>query len=84
MTGSGTRSGGTTLPAGQDGDRRPWPAWVIAASVLDLQQPFLAPWSALLVVHATVYRTFSKGMQQVAATVVAVLLATVVGETLWA
>src|ERR671912_2744442 len=57
-------------------------AWVIAANVLDLAQPFLAPWAALLVVHATVYRTFSKGMQQVAATVVAVLLATVVGETL--
>ena len=51
-------------------------AWVIAASVLDLPQPFLAPWAALLVVHATVYRTFSKGTQQVAATVVAVLLAT--------
>ena len=57
-------------------------AWVIASSVLDLPQPFLAPWSALLVVHATVYRTFSKGTQQVAATVVAVLLATAVGETL--
>ena len=57
-------------------------AWVIAANVLDLPQPFLAPWAALLVVHATVYRTFSKGMQQVAATVVAVLLASVVGETL--
>lgn len=55
-------------------------AWVIAASVLDLPQPFLAPWAALLVVHATVYRTFSKGTQQVAATVVAVLLATAVGE----
>ena len=53
-------------------------AWVIAASVLDLAQPFLAPWAALLVVHASVYRTFSKGMQQVAATVVAVLLAPVV------
>jgi uncharacterized membrane protein YccC len=57
-------------------------AWVIAASVLDLPQPFLAPWAALLVVHATVFRTFSKGTQQVAATVVAVLLATVVGELL--
>ncbi|WP_157829528.1 FUSC family protein [Nocardioides alpinus] len=57
-------------------------AWVIAASVLDLPQPFLAPWAALLVVHATVYRTFSKGAQQVAATVVAVLLATGVGEAL--
>ncbi|TGN66484.1 hypothetical protein EXE59_22930 [Nocardioides eburneiflavus] len=57
-------------------------AWVIAASVLELPQPFLAPWAALLVVHATVYRTFSKGMQQVAATVVAVVLATLVGEAL--
>ena len=54
-------------------------AWVIASSVLDLPQPF-APWAALLVVHATVYRTFSKGTQQVVATVVAVLLATAVGE----
>ena len=57
-------------------------AWVIASSVLDLPQPFLAPWAALLVVHATVYRTFSKGSQQVAATVVAVVLATAVGEWL--
>jgi hypothetical protein len=57
-------------------------AWVIAASLLELPQPFLAPWAALLVVHATVYKTFSKGMQQVAATVVAVVLATVVGEAL--
>lgn len=55
-------------------------AWVIAASVLDLPQPFLAPWSALLVVHATVYRTFSRGLQQVAATVIAVLLAAGVGQ----
>lgn len=55
-------------------------AWVIAASLLDLPQPFLAPWSAILVVHATVYRTFSRGAQQVAATVVAVLLAAGVGE----
>jgi uncharacterized membrane protein YgaE (UPF0421/DUF939 family) len=57
-------------------------AWVIASSLLDLPQPFLAPWAALLVVHATVYRTFSKGMQQVAATVVAVLLAALVGEVM--
>jgi hypothetical protein len=55
-------------------------AWVLAATVLDLPQPFLAPWAALLVVHATVYRTFSKGAQQVAATVVAVVLAALVGE----
>ena len=44
--------------------------FAFAASVLELPQPFLAPWAALLVVHATVYRTFSKGSQQVAATVV--------------
>ncbi len=57
-------------------------AWVVASAVLELPQPFLAPWSALLVVHATVYRTFSKGAQQVAATVVAVLLASAVGQSL--
>jgi len=31
-------------------------AWVLAADVLGLAQPFLAPWAALLTVHATVYR----------------------------
>ena len=55
-------------------------AWVVAAEVLDLSQPFLAPWAALLVVHATVYRTFSRGLQQVAAAVVAVILASAVGH----
>ena len=55
-------------------------AWVIAKEVLDLPQPFLAPWAALLVVHATVFRTLSRGLQQVAATVIAVLLASAVGE----
>lgn len=55
-------------------------AWVIAEQVLDLPQPFLAPWAALLVVHATVFRTFSRGLQQVAATVIAVLLASGIGE----
>ena len=57
-------------------------AWVVAASVLELPQPFLAPWAALLVVHATVYRTFSRGLQQVAGTVVAVVLAALVGNLL--
>ncbi len=57
-------------------------AWVIAAEVLDLPQPFLAPWSALLVVHATVFRTFSRGLRQVVAAVVAVLLAAAVGQLL--
>ncbi len=50
-------------------------AWVVAVHVLGLDQPFLAPWAAVLVVHATIYRTVSQGGQQIAATFVGVLLA---------
>lgn len=50
-------------------------AWVAAVHVFHLQQPFLAPWAALLTVHATVYRTVSRGIQQVGATVFGVVLA---------
>jgi uncharacterized membrane protein YgaE (UPF0421/DUF939 family) len=50
-------------------------AWVLAKDVFGLAQPFLAPWAALLTVHATVYRTFARGAQQVGATVLGVLLA---------
>lgn len=50
-------------------------AWFVATDVLGLDQPFLAPWSAVLVVHATIYRTFSRGGQQVAATFAGVFLA---------
>jgi hypothetical protein len=42
-------------------------AWVVATDVLGLDQPFLAPWAAVLVVHATVYRTVSRGGQQILA-----------------
>lgn len=57
-------------------------AWVLATSVLDLPQAFLAPWAALLVVNATVYRTFSQGARQVAAAVLGVVLAWAAGNTL--
>ncbi len=57
-------------------------AWVLARDVFGLQQPFLAPWAALLVVHATVFRSFSRGAMQVAATFAAVLLAATVGQLL--
>ena len=57
-------------------------AWVLADAVLDLPQPFLAPWAALLVVHATVFRTFSQGARQVSATAAGVVLAWLVGDTL--
>jgi uncharacterized membrane protein YccC len=50
-------------------------AWVVAIDVLGLEQPFLAPWAAVLVVHATVFRTVSRGGQQVAATFAGVFLA---------
>jgi uncharacterized membrane protein YgaE (UPF0421/DUF939 family) len=57
-------------------------AWVLASSAFGLSQPFLAPWAALLVVHATVFRSFSQGAMQVAATFAAVLLAATVGQLL--
>ena len=55
-------------------------AWVVATDVLGLHQAFLAPWAAVLVVHATVYRTVSRGGQQVAATFAGVLLAWFAGR----
>ena len=57
-------------------------AWVIAHDVLGIAQPFLAPWAALLTVHATVYRTLARGVQQVGATVLGVLLAFAAGAAL--
>lgn len=57
-------------------------AWVIATRVFHLEQSFLAPWSALLVVNTTVYRTLSQGVRQVAATVVGVLIASGAGQLL--
>src|SRR4029079_11570601 len=54
-------------------------AWVLAVEVFGLAQPFLAPWAALLTVHATVYRTFARGFQQVASAVLGVLLAFAAG-----
>lgn len=50
-------------------------AWVVALDVLGLEQPFLAPWAAVLVVHATVFRTVSRGGQQVGATFAGVFVA---------
>ena len=57
-------------------------AWVLAVYVFDIEQAFLAPWAALLTVHATVYRTFRRGAQQVGATVIGVLVAFAFGSLL--
>jgi uncharacterized membrane protein YccC len=55
-------------------------AWVLAKHVFDIAQPFLAPWAALLTVHATVFGTFKRGAQQVGATVLGVLVASGAGH----
>ena len=55
-------------------------AWVLAVQYFGLQQPFLAPWSALLTVHATVYRTFWRGAQAVLATALGIGLSFAVAE----
>lgn len=55
-------------------------AWLLAHSLFDVAQPFLAPWAALLTVHATVFGTLRSGAQQVAATVVGVLVAFAAGH----
>ncbi|UPK75331.1 aromatic acid exporter family protein [Nocardioidaceae bacterium SCSIO 66511] len=57
-------------------------AWVLAVEVFDLAQPFLAPWSALLTVHATVYRTLSEGVQSVSATALGIGLSFIVAQAL--
>lgn len=57
-------------------------AWWIADGLLELAQPFLAAWTALLTVHATIYRTFVRGAQSVLATVLGIGVALTVGELL--
>ncbi|MGZ4183949.1 MAG: FUSC family protein [Solirubrobacteraceae bacterium] len=49
-------------------------AWVLAVNVFHLAQAFMAPWAALLTVHATVYGTLRRGLQQAAASVLGVLI----------
>ncbi|GGF49774.1 FUSC family protein [Marmoricola endophyticus] len=63
-------------------------AWLLADRVLDLGQAFLAPWTALLTVHATVYRSLARGAQSVAATVLGIAVAygavLALGPSVWA
>ena len=55
-------------------------AWVLAELVWELKQAYLAPWVALLTVHATVYRTMWRGLQTVITVGLGILLALVVVE----
>src|ERR1700754_1547659 len=55
-------------------------AWTLAVHVFDIAQPFLAPWAALLTVHATVYGSLKFGAEQIAATVIGVLVSFAAGH----
>ncbi len=56
--------------------------WWLSVWVLDSQMPFLAPWAALLTVHATIHRTLARGAQTMVASVAGVALSFVVGHFL--
>lgn len=57
-------------------------AWWFSVKVLDSTLPFLAPWTALLTVHATVHRSLSRGAQTSVASVVGVGLSFLIGTYL--
>ncbi|WP_290060879.1 FUSC family protein [Amycolatopsis solani] len=55
-------------------------AWLLATLVLRLPQPFLAPYAAVFLVEATVYRSLRGWVQQVGSVATGVLLAAVAGH----
>ncbi len=55
-------------------------AWLLATLVLHLPQPFLAPYAAVFLVEATVYRSLRGWLQQVGSVASGVLLAAVAGH----
>jgi Aromatic acid exporter family member 1 len=55
-------------------------AWVLAAQVFGLEQAYLAPWAALLTVHATVFGSLRRGIRQAGASVLGVLVAFAAGQ----
>lgn len=62
-------------------------AWAISVGVLGSEIAFMAPWTALLTVHATVHRSLSRGAQTTVASAVGMGLAFVImqflGVNLW-
>lgn len=54
-------------------------AWWLSRDVLASQMPFLAPWTALLTVQLTVYRSVSHGLQTLVASILGVALSFVIG-----
>jgi hypothetical protein len=55
-------------------------AWLLATLVLRLPQPFLAPYAAVFLVDATVYRSLRGWAQQVGSVAAGVLLAAAAGQ----
>lgn len=62
-------------------------AWWLSGVVLNSQMAFIAPWTALLTVHATVYRSLSRGVQSTVASTIGVgisfLIGNFLGVSLW-
>src|SRR5699024_9476150 len=62
-------------------------AWAIAVGVFDSEVAFMAPWTALLTVHATVHRLLSRGAQTAVSSAVGMGLAFVImqflGVNIW-
>ena len=56
--------------------------WWLSVAVLDSQMPFLAPWAALLTVHATIHRSVARGAQTMVASVAGVAMSFVIGNWL--
>ncbi|QGU06035.1 hypothetical protein COCCU_00335 [Corynebacterium occultum] len=57
-------------------------AWWVSITFLDTSFPFLAPWTALLTIQATAYRTLSRGVQSTIASVLGIVVTFLVGEYL--
>ncbi|MGJ9405404.1 aromatic acid exporter family protein [Nesterenkonia aurantiaca] len=57
-------------------------AWWVSSSVLESELAFLAPWTALLTVHATVHRSLSRGVQTTIASTIGVGLSFLIGHLL--
>lgn len=62
-------------------------AWAISVGVLDSEVAFMAPWTALLTVHATVHRSLSRGAQTTASSAIGMGLSFVIvyffGVNIW-
>ena len=57
-------------------------AWAISVGVLGTEVAFMAPWTALLTVHATVHRSLSRGAQTAVSSAVGMGLAFVIMNVL--